>query len=177
MSENVVLEGIQISALIVTMADQIIEKCEDLHQLVLVGILTKGMPLAERLGKLLSEKTGVSIPVGALDVALYRDDVIGQSKFISVKQSQIPCDLTGKKVILVDDVCFHGRTVRAALDALLDYGRPSVVEVAVLIDRGYRELPICANYIGQVVKTEQKDHIRVHFKELSGEDRVIVLEQ
>jgi len=158
--------------------DRICERLFDRHprlnEIVLVGIRTGGVYLAERLrGKILLKK-GIDLPMGIIDITLYRDDWTQLTQTPEVKRAEIDFSIEDKHVLLVDDVLFTGRTVRAALDALLDLGRPRRVELAILIDRGHRELPICADYVGSVLETSKQDSIDVELKELAGADRVII---
>lgn len=154
---------------------QIMEQIGCLDNLMLVGIERRGADLAKRFALAFEEKTGVTVPHGKLDINLYRDDwtrLKGGSPHIG--QSDIPLNPDGKTIILVDDVLFSGRTIRAALEALLDYGRPDKVELLVLIDRGHRELPISANYVGRYVDTPKEAHIDVLLEERDGKDAVIL---
>ncbi|MCP4049155.1 MAG: bifunctional pyr operon transcriptional regulator/uracil phosphoribosyltransferase PyrR [bacterium] len=172
--ENIILSSNEISQIINELADNIKNNCTDINNLVFVGILTAGYPLAIRISKILQKECGVEIPVGKLDVALYRDDLLSRGKFITIRESDIPFDLLGKTLVIVDDVLFNGRTIRAALNALLDFGRPNAIELAVLIDRGFRELPVYANYVGRKIDTEKEDHISVKLYEINGEDSVFL---
>jgi len=141
---------------------------------ILIGIRTNGAPLAARIANLLEKKSGTRPLLGAIDITLYRDDLAGKA-FPQVRGSEIPFDIEGRRVVLVDDVLFTGRTVRAALTELADYGRPRSVELCVLVDRGHRELPICANYVGFVCSTEASDHVRVELTETGpGKDGVLL---
>lgn len=153
-------------------AYEIIERNEGLDDIVLVGVLTNGFPIAEMLSQIMEKSRDIKIPVGKLDVALYRDDLIEMAGKVTIKESDIPFDIHDKKIVLVDDVLFHGRTIRAALDGLIDYGRPKEIQLAVLIDRGHRELPIQADYIGKVVKTKKDDTIKVEF---SGDKKAVYI--
>lgn len=140
-------------------------------RLVLIGIRTRGVPLAMRLGALIKEDTGTNIPVGTIDITLYRDDLkMRQSR--PVRATHIPCPLDARHVVLVDDVLYTGRTIRAAMDALTDFGRPLSVQLAVLVDRGHRELPIQADYIGVTLETAHDAQVRVQVRELDGQDAV-----
>jgi len=147
---------------------------QDKKSLVLLGIHRRGVPLAQRLKELIEKKTGNKIGLGALDITLYRDDLdtIGHSPV--VKKTQIPFDLTGKNVVLVDDVLFTGRTIRSALSELVDFGRPRRIQLAVLIDRGHRELPIQADYVGKNIKTSMSEIIKVKVRELDKFDEVAI---
>ncbi|HLI47453.1 MAG TPA: bifunctional pyr operon transcriptional regulator/uracil phosphoribosyltransferase PyrR [Chthonomonas sp.] len=156
-------------------AHEIVERNRGVENLVLIGILTRGAPLAQRLARLLYQIEGTSVPVGRLDIGLYRDDYGTNPKGLpAVAPSDIPVDLNEKRVVLVDDVLFTGRTVRAALSALLDLGRPASIQLAVLLDRGHRELPIRPDFVGKNVPTARHEHIAVHLSETDGEDRVLL---
>jgi len=154
-------------------AHEIAETHQGLDGVALVGIRTGGLHLAHRLARILAEAEGAPPPLGALDIALYRDDIADRVSPV-LGPTELPFPLAGVKVILVDDVLYTGRTVRAALDALMDWGRPRAVELAVLVDRGLRELPIQADYVGMTVDTEPRDRVKVHFVETGDEDRVVL---
>jgi pyrimidine operon attenuation protein/uracil phosphoribosyltransferase len=153
---------------------EIIESNRGTEDLVIVGLLSRGYPLARRLGDAIREFEGVSVPVGALDIGLYRDDVSRRSAPPPVRPSEIPVGIDGKTVVLVDDVLFTGRSIRAALDALQDYGRPARVRLAVLIDRGHRELPIRPDFVGKNIPTALVQKVQVRLLEVDGEDAVYV---
>lgn len=153
-------------------AHEIIERNKGVEHVALVGIRRRGVPLAHRLAAKLKEFEGTDIPVGTLDITLYRDDLTELASVPLVQKSEVPFKLPGTCVILVDDVLYTGRTVRAALDALLDIGRPSVIQLAVLVDRGHRELPIRADYVGKNVPTSKKEVVAVHLSDVDGEDFV-----
>ncbi len=155
---------------------EIIEQNKGAGQLSLVGIRTRGVPLAKRLADLVREHEGTVLPVGTLDITFYRDDLSLLSPQPVLHRTEIPFHVTGKKIILVDDVLYTGRTVRAALDALMDLGRPQAIQLAVLIDRGHRELPIRADYVGKNVPTSKREVIHVRLIESDGEDRVVIEE-
>jgi pyrimidine operon attenuation protein/uracil phosphoribosyltransferase len=138
---------------------------------VLVGLYTRGLPVAQRLAAVIADVEGVDVPVGALDVAFYRDD-IGLRPVQPLGPTEMPVDLTDKTVVLVDDVLFTGRTVRAALDALTELGRPRAVQMAVMVDRGHRELPIGADYVGKNLPTKVAEDVRVRLAEVDGEDGI-----
>ena len=140
-------------------------------RLVLIGIRTRGVPLAKRLGTLLKEDTSADIPVGTIDITLYRDDFKARQGR-PVQATHIPCPLDARHVVLVDDVLYTGRTIRAAMDALTDFGRPLSVQLAVLVDRGHRELPIQADYVGATLETAHDDQVRVQVSEIDGLDAV-----
>jgi pyrimidine operon attenuation protein / uracil phosphoribosyltransferase len=176
MPENIViLSTIALERALRRMAHEIAERNELAKDLVLVGIQRGGVFLAQRLGLLLKDILGQAIPTGALDVSMHRDD-IGTHAAPNVHPTVIPFDVTGKTVVLVDDVLFSGRTTRAALDALNDFGRPQRVQLAVLIDRGHRELPIKADFVGKNVPTSLRERVNVQIKELDGPD-IVTLEK
>jgi len=158
-------------------AHEITEKNQGIENLVLIGIRTRGVPLAKRLAKKIEKYEGVNLPVGILDITLYRDDLSTIAQQPVVHQTEIPFDITGKRVILVDDVLYTGRTIRAALDALVDLGRPEFIQLAILVDRGHRELPICSDYIGKNLPTSRKEIISVRLTEIDNEDRVLLMEK
>jgi pyrimidine operon attenuation protein / uracil phosphoribosyltransferase len=153
------------------LASQIVERTRDLSQLVLIGIYTRGVPLAELLARQIETLEGISVEVGALDITFYRDD-LDQIGLRTPAKTNIPFDLTGKTVVLVDDVIFKGRTIRAALNAVHDYGRPSVIRLAVLVDRGHREVPIHPDFIGKQLPTSQDEIVKVYLQDLDGRDGV-----
>jgi pyrimidine operon attenuation protein/uracil phosphoribosyltransferase len=154
--------------------EQLLTTHSQLNEMVLVGIRTGGVFLAERLRQKILQKRGIDLPTGIIDITLYRDDWTRLSQTPEVKKTEIHFSIEDKNVLLVDDVLFTGRTIRAAIDALLDLGRPRRVELAVLIDRGHRELPICADYIGKILEISRQDSVNVELKELAGVDRVII---
>jgi len=156
-------------------AHQISDQNHGAEGLVLVGIRTRGVPLARRVAGFLEELEDAVVPVGELDIALYRDDVTSQRDVPRVHRTSVPVDITGRTVVLVDDVLYTGRTVRAALDALVDLGRPAQIQLAVLVDRGHREFPIRADYVGRTVATARKAEVQVRVSEVDGEDRVTVV--
>jgi pyrimidine operon attenuation protein/uracil phosphoribosyltransferase len=157
-------------------AHEIVEKNKGTNDLVLIGIKTRGIHLAKRLAERISSFEGVELPVGSLDITLYRDDIRQRTEQPVVHGSEIPFDIDGKKVVLIDDVLFTGRTVRAALDALIDIGRPNLIQLAVLVDRGHRELPIRPDYVGKNVPTSRDEVVAVQLAETDQVDRVIILE-
>lgn len=172
---RVVLDGGDIRRALVRMAHEIIEANRGSEGLVLVGIHRRGVPLAERIGARIAEFEGRSPPVGAVDVSFYRDDVEFRRP-PSIAPTDFPFDVTDKVVVLVDDVLFTGRTVRAAIDALVDFGRPRLVRLAVLVDRGHRELPIRADFIGKNIPTSRTQEVQVLVAETDGLDRVVVID-
>lgn len=157
-------------------AHEIIERNKGIEDVVLVGIRRRGVPLARRLAQKIGQFEGKAPPVGVLDITLYRDDLSTRAEQPIVQKTEVPFDIRGKKVILVDDVLYTGRTARAALDALIDLGRPQVIQLAVLIDRGHRELPIRADYVGKNVPTSRKEIVEVRLVEVDEEDQVVINE-
>ncbi len=175
MDSTMVVQGErEIEASLNQICDHLLKRHPQLNEMVLVGIRTGGVYLAERLRKKILQRKGIDLPTGIIDITLYRDDWTRLTQTPEVKKTEIRFSIEDKHVLLVDDVFFTGRTIRAALDALLDLGRPRCVELAVLIDRGHRELPICANYVGKILETSKHDSINVELKELAGIDRVII---
>lgn len=158
---------------ITRIAHEIVERNHGVDGLVLAGIRTRGAPLAQRLARRIAEFEGSEVPVAILDIGLYRDDVASRA-MPEVRSSQLPVDIEGRNVVLVDDVLFTGRTIRAAMDALTDFGRPRVVQLAVLVDRGHRELPIRADYVGKNVPTSLGEAIGVRLEEVDGRDEVVL---
>ena len=154
-------------------AHEIVEKNRGTDDLVLVGIRTRGAPLADRIAGAIASFEGVDLPSGALDVTLYRDDVALKGPR-GLEATTVPTDLDGRVVVLVDDVLYTGRTIRAAFDALLDLGRPRAVRLAVLVDRGHRELPIRADFVGKNLPTSASEVVKVHVDEIDGEDAVLI---
>jgi pyrimidine operon attenuation protein/uracil phosphoribosyltransferase len=159
------------------MAHEIVERHPDLKTAALVGVRSRGVPLARRLARLVKRASGVELPVGALDISLYRDDFTSIAAQPITKGTDIPFSIDGRSVIVVDDVLFTGRTVRAALDQLIDFGRPARIELAVLVDRGHRELPIRADYVGRTVGTSRGQVVQVKVEEEDGSDGVVIEER
>jgi pyrimidine operon attenuation protein/uracil phosphoribosyltransferase len=145
----------------------------ELQELALVGVLTRGVPLARRISENIGQFEGIEVPVGSLDITLHRDDLADDDP--EVRGSEVPFDVNGRTVVLVDDVLYTGRTARAAMDALLDLGRPAAIRLAILVDRGHRELPIRADHVGKNVPTAREDRVLVSLVETDGEDGVIVV--
>ncbi|MCL4514530.1 MAG: bifunctional pyr operon transcriptional regulator/uracil phosphoribosyltransferase PyrR [Firmicutes bacterium] len=157
-------------------AHEIIERNKGVEKVCLVGIRTRGVPLANRLAERIREIEGTSLPVGSLDITLYRDDLTTIAHQPVVHKTEVGFSVTGARIVLVDDVIFTGRTTRAALDALIDLGRPQTIQLAVLIDRGHRELPIRPDYVGKNVPTSQREVVSVRLGETDGVDEVILNE-
>lgn len=169
----VVLDDLDVKRALVRMAHEIVESNRGTGELVLVGIHRRGVPLAHRVAKRIAEIEKVAPPVGELDISFYRDDV-GIRSPRDISTTDFPFDVTDKTVVLVDDVLYTGRTVRAAIDALVDFGRPRLVKLAVLVDRGHRELPFRADFIGKNIPTSKLQEVRVHVMETDGVDSVVV---
>lgn len=168
------LDGAGIARAIRRIAHEIVERNGGVANLLLVGVRSGGVPLAERMARAIAEAEGQAPPVGAVDITLYRDDVFEGLPKPEIGRTELPVPVAGRKVVLVDDVLYTGRTVRAAIDVLMDYGRPRAVELAALVDRGWRELPIHADYVGLTVPTGRDESVRVDLAELDGEDRVFL---
>ncbi|MDJ0591558.1 MAG: bifunctional pyr operon transcriptional regulator/uracil phosphoribosyltransferase PyrR [Pleurocapsa sp. MO_226.B13] len=166
-----ILSAEEIRRTINRLASQIVEKSGDLSEIVLLGIHTRGVPLANLLAKQIEILEDTEVAVGAIDVTFYRDDLDKIRTRIPAK-TKIPLDLTGKTVVLVDDVIYKGRTIRAALNAVTEYGRPEVIRLAVLVDRGHRELPIHPDFIGKKLPTASEEKVKVYFNEIDGKDVV-----
>jgi len=162
----------EIRRAVIRISHEIVEKHAGTDGLVLVGIQRRGVPLARRLAEAILEHENVDLPVGALDITFYRDDLSMLAQQPVVKGTDLPFDVTGTTVVLVDDVLYTGRTIRAAMDALMEYGRPHAVRLAVLVDRGHRELPIRADHVGKNVPTSREELVRVRIEEVDGEDAV-----
>ena len=172
--KNVLLDAEAIRRAIVRISHEIIERNKGVENVILVGIHTLGVPMAERLATAIEKIENVKVPVGMLDITMYRDDLSTLDYNPVVHGTEIDSDLTGKTVILVDDVLFTGRTIRAAMDALIDMGRPKAIQLAVLIDRGHRELPIRADFAGKNVPTSKKEVVNVQLVENDGVDEVAI---
>lgn len=168
------LDGGAIARAITRIAHEIVERHPAPDPLVLVGMRTRGVPIAERLSGLIRAIDGRELPAGAIDISLYRDDLASRGA-ARIQPSRIPVGIDGAVVVLADDVLYTGRSIRAALDALIDYGRPAAIELAVLVDRGHRELPIRPDYVGKNLPTRRGDDVRVQLEEIDGEDSVTVI--
>ena len=156
----------------IRLSHEIVEKQAGTDRLLLIGIQRRGVPLARRIAAAILENEGVEVPVGALDITFYRDDLSLVAQQPVVKGTELPSGIDGRTVVLVDDVLYTGRTIRAAMDALVDFGRPQAIRLAVLVDRGHRELPIRADHVGKNVPTSREELVRVHLEETDGEDGV-----
>ncbi len=171
------MSGSEIERTLVRLAHQIVEKSNESNDLALIGIKRRGVPLAERLGKLISSIEKHPVDTGVLDIQFYRDDLSTAGPRPVVTPGAIGFDVAGRDVVLCDDVLYTGRTIRAALDALFDHGRPRRVQLAVLIDRGHRELPIEATYVGKTVPTSSREIIEVKFREVDNDEQVLLVER
>ncbi len=173
-----VMDGDRMGRALTRIAHEILERNRGLHELALVGIRTRGVPLARRLARTLHEINGDDVPTGALDITLYRDDLMRHAVGPQpvVRRTEIPFSIDDRRILLVDDVLYTGRTIRAALDALIDFGRPKAIQLIVLVDRGHRELPIKADYVGKNLPTSLKQSIQVRLQEIDGADEVLLEE-
>ena len=171
------MSGSEIDRTLVRLAHEILEKTKDLDKLAFIGIRRRGVPLAQRLSAKIQSLEDRNVPVGILDINLYRDDLSTVDVKPVVSATEIPFSVEGKDIILMDDVLYTGRTIRAALDALFDQGRPSRVQLLVLIDRGWRELPIEARYVGRMVQTSANEIIEVKFQEVDQMEKVLLVEK
>jgi pyrimidine operon attenuation protein/uracil phosphoribosyltransferase len=158
-------------------AHEIVEKNKGAENMAVIGIQNRGGPLAERVARLIEKIEGAQIPVGLMDITLYRDDIQTKLEQPVIQKTEILFDVVDKVIILVDDVLFTGRTIRAALDQIIDFGRPKNIQLAVLVDRGHRELPIRADYVGKNIPTAQDDRVKVKIMEIDGEDSVAIIKQ
>jgi pyrimidine operon attenuation protein / uracil phosphoribosyltransferase len=171
-----VMDADRMSRALTRIAHEILERNRGLDDLALVGIRTRGVPLARRIARALREINGDDVPTGALDITLYRDDLmrhaVGPQPL--VRRTEIPFSIDDRKIMLVDDVLYTGRTIRAALDALIDFGRPRAIQLIALVDRGHRELPIKADYVGKNLPTSLKQSVQVRLQEIDGTDEIVI---
>ena len=174
----VVMDAVRIGRSLARIAHEILERNRALEDLALVGIRTRGVPLARRIAQSIREINQHDIPTGALDITLYRDDLmrtaVGAQPLI--RRTELPFSIDDRRILLVDDVLYTGRTIRAALDALIEFGRPKAIQLVVLVDRGHRELPIKADYVGKNLPTSPSESVQVHLTEIDGRDEVEILE-
>ncbi len=173
-TETTLVDETSLNRMITRISHEIVEKVGELENLTLIGIWTRGVHLARRIADTILRVTSAEVPVGSLDISFYRDDVYGKVDQPVVKSTDIPFHVDDKTVVIVDDVLFTGRTVRAAMDAIMDYGRPRRIMLAVLIDRGHRELPIRADMVGKNIPTRGDEMVRVHLKEVDEKDEAIL---
>jgi pyrimidine operon attenuation protein/uracil phosphoribosyltransferase len=172
MSGRQIMTAEEIRRATVRLSHEIVEKQAGTDGLVLIGIQRRGVPLARRIAAAIAEHEGGQVPVGALDITFYRDDLSLIAQQPIVKGTELPSAIDARTIVLVDDVLYTGRTIRAAMDALVDFGRPQAIRLAVLVDRGHRELPIRADHVGKNVPTSREEIVRVHLDEIDGEDGV-----
>ena len=172
----VVMDADRIGRSLARIAHEILERNKGVDDLALIGVRRRGVPLAKRLARQIKEITGDDVPTGALDITLYRDDLMKQAVGLQpvVRRTEIPFSIDGRKILLVDDVLYIGRTTRAALDALIDFGRPKAIQLIVLVDRGHRELPIKADYVGKNLPTALDESVQVRLQEIDDRDEVVV---
>ena len=171
-----VMDADRMSRALTRIAHEILERNRGLDEVALVGIRTRGVPIARRLGQLLREINGDHVPTGSLDITLYRDDLMRNAVGPQpvVRRTEIPFSIDDRRILLVDDVLYTGRTTRAALDALIDFGRPRAIQLVVMVDRGHRELPIKADYVGKNVPTSLKQSVQVRLQEIDGTDEIVI---
>jgi len=175
MSKKIIMTPEDIRQTLARIAHEIIERNKTTEHLILVGMRTRGLPLAKRLAAYIEDFEKLKIPVGALDISLYRDDLTSLNLQPVVKRTDIPVNIDDKAIVLVDDVLYTGRSTRAAMDALIDLGRPQSIQLAVLVDRGHRELPIRANYVGKNIPSSRHEEIQVQLEETDGIDEVAII--
>jgi pyrimidine operon attenuation protein / uracil phosphoribosyltransferase len=172
----IVMDADRISRALTRIAHEIVERNRGVENIALVGVRSRGVPLARRIGRALQQITGDEVSTGALDITLYRDDLmrhqVGPQPV--VRRTEIPFSIDERIIVLVDDVLYTGRTTRAALDALIDFGRPKAIQLVALVDRGHRELPIKADYVGKNIPTSRHESVQVHVQELDGSDEVVI---
>jgi pyrimidine operon attenuation protein/uracil phosphoribosyltransferase len=173
---SVVMDADRIGRTLTRIAHEIVERNKGVDDLALVGVRTRGVPLARRLARSLREITGQDVPTGSLDITLYRDDLMRHAvgPQPQVRRTEIQYSIDNRKILLVDDVLYTGRTTRAALDALIDFGRPKAIQLIVLVDRGHRELPIKADYVGKNLPTSPDESVQVRLIEIDGQDEVVL---
>lgn len=175
MPERVILSDIEIRRALTRIAHEIVERNKGAEDLVLIGIPTRGVPLAYRLAKIIESFEGRAVPVNSIDIGLYRDDLARRGTNVRLGRSDMSANIENKVVVLVDDVLYTGRSTRAALDALVDFGRPQRIQLAALVDRGHRELPIRADFVGRNVPTQAIEEIQVRLQETDGRDEVVLV--
>ncbi len=176
-TQSVLMDEAAINRAIIRISHEIVEKNAGLDKIALIGIQRRGVPMAKRIRDYLEEIEGVKVPMGILDITFYRDDLSTLSAHPVVNGTHIPFDVNDTKIILVDDVLFTGRTIRSAIDNIFDMGRPACIQLAILIDRGHRQLPIRADYVGKNVPTATTEEIKVNLIEVDGEDKVLLCKE
>lgn len=177
MEKSRIMDTQTLSRALMRISHEILERNKELSNLVLIGIQTRGTYLAQRIQENLFKIEGIKLPIGYLDITFHRDDLDTRGAQIKAQKTEIQFDINGKNVILIDDVLFSGRTIRAAIDEIMDYGRPERIQLAVLIDRGHRELPIRPDYVGKNVPTTLKDEIKVFLNEVDERDEVLLVQE
>ncbi len=177
MSKRILMDAQEMHRALTRISHEILERNKGVNDLALIGIRTGGVYLAQRIAALIRQIEQAEVPLGELDITLYRDDLSIRKDQPEIRKTTIPFHVSGLKIVLVDDVLFTGRTIRAAMDGLMDLGRPAEIQLAVLVDRGHRQLPIRANYVGKSIPTSKEENVRVFFKELGQEDQVSILPQ
>ncbi len=177
LEKAILMDASAISRALTRISHEILEKNKGLSDLVIIGIQRRGVPMAKRIAGILESIEGMKPPVGVLDITFYRDDLSMLSAHPIVNGTDIPLDVNDKTIVLVDDVLYTGRTVRAAIEALFDMGRPASIQLAIMVDRGHRQLPVRADYVGKNVPTSNMESIRVELAEVDGEDRVVLCEE
>ncbi len=175
MSKKIIMTPEDIRRTLARIAHEIIEQNKSIEHLILVGMRTRGVPLAKRLATFIEDFEGLQVPIGALDISLYRDDLSSLDPQPIVQRTEIPVSTDGKSIVLVDDVLYTGRSARAAMDALIDLGRPRSIQLAVLVDRGHRELPIRPDYVGKNIPSSREEEIQVQLVETDGVDGVVIV--
>ena len=176
MTDKLIQSSSQMKRALTRISHEILERNGGANDVVLVGLHSRGVPLSKRMNSIIENVENRSVEVGALDIGLYRDD-IAEKGVLTVRPTDIPTDINGKKIVIVDDVLYTGRSIRAAMDALNDLGRPNQIQLAVLIDRGHRELPIRADYVGKNVPTSREEDVEVRLMEIDGVDEVVIKTQ
>ena len=176
MTDKLIQSSSQIKRALTRISHEILERNGGANDVVLVGMHSRGVPLSKRMNSIIENVENRSVEVGALDIGLYRDD-IAEKGVLNVRPTDIPTDINGKKIVIVDDVLYTGRSIRAAMDALNDLGRPNQIQLAILIDRGHRELPIRADYVGKNVPTSREEDVEVRLMEIDGVDEVVIKTQ
>jgi pyrimidine operon attenuation protein / uracil phosphoribosyltransferase len=177
MSQRILMDAQEMHRALTRISHEILERNKGVTHLALIGIRTGGVYLAQRIAALIRQIEQADVPLGELDITLYRDDLSIRKDQPEIRKTTIPFNISDLKVVLVDDVLFTGRTIRAAMDGLMDLGRPAEIQLAVLVDRGHRQLPIRANYVGKSIPTSKEENVRVFFTELGQEDQVAILPQ
>ncbi|MEQ9620092.1 MAG: bifunctional pyr operon transcriptional regulator/uracil phosphoribosyltransferase PyrR [Deltaproteobacteria bacterium] len=176
MTDKTAMNSASVKRTILRIVNEILERNNGASDIVIIGVRTRGVHIAERIASAIEKLEGIRPPLGTLDITLYRDDLRQKTEWPKVKRTEIPFSVEDKKVILVDDVLYTGRTTRAAIEAIMDFGRPSAIQLAALIDRGHRELPIQPDYIGHKIETARTQEVRVLLKETDGKDEVLLVQ-